>query len=53
MEAVGLYKHLPIEDPQSPVDLDIQEPKHPTEHDLLHAIRHFGRLLKKSKHKKM
>jgi NADPH:quinone reductase len=34
MKAVGLYKHLPIEDPQSLVDLDIQEPKHPTGHDL-------------------
>jgi hypothetical protein len=26
MKAVGLYKHLPIEDPQSLVDLDIQQP---------------------------
>ena len=37
MKAVGLYKHLPIEDPQSLVDLDIQEPNHPTGHDLLVA----------------
>jgi len=29
MKAVGLYKHLPIEDPQSLVDLDIQDPEHP------------------------
>ncbi|HXX95965.1 MAG TPA: alcohol dehydrogenase catalytic domain-containing protein [Candidatus Bathyarchaeia archaeon] len=36
MKAVGLYKHLPIEDPQSLVDLDIQEP---TGHDLLVAIK--------------
>ena len=26
MKAVGLFKHLPIEDPQSLVDLDIQQP---------------------------
>jgi NADPH2:quinone reductase len=39
MKAVGLYKHLPIEDPQSLVDLDIQEPKHPTGHDLLVSIK--------------
>jgi NADPH:quinone reductase len=39
MKAVGLYKHLPIEDPQSLVDLDIQQPKHPTGHDLLVAIK--------------
>ena len=39
MKAVGLYKHLPIEDPQSLVDLDIQEPNHPTGHDLLVAIK--------------
>jgi NADPH:quinone reductase len=38
-EAVGLYKHLPIENPQSLVDLDIQQPKHPTGHDLLVAIK--------------
>jgi hypothetical protein len=30
MKAVGLYKHLPIEDPQSLVDLDIHQPQHPT-----------------------
>ena len=30
MKAVGLYKHLPIEDSQSLVDLDIQDPGHPT-----------------------
>ena len=39
MKAVGLYKHLPIEDSQSLVDLDIQQPKHPTRHDLLVAIK--------------
>jgi NADPH2:quinone reductase len=39
MKAVGLYKHLPIEDPQSLVDLDIQQPKHPKGHDLLVAIK--------------
>ena len=39
MKAVGLYKHLPIEDPQSLVDLDIQEPNHPTGHDLLVSIK--------------
>jgi NADPH:quinone reductase len=39
MKAVGLYKHLPIEDPQSLVDLDIQQPQHPTGHDLLVAIK--------------
>ena len=39
MKAVGLYKHLPIEDPQSLLDLDIQQPKNPTGHDLLVAIK--------------
>jgi zinc-binding alcohol dehydrogenase family protein len=39
MKAVGLYKHLPIEDRQSLVDLDIQQPTHPTGHDLLVAIK--------------
>ena len=39
MKAVGLYKHLPIEDPQSLVDLDIQDPEYPTRHDLLVAIK--------------
>jgi NADPH:quinone reductase-like Zn-dependent oxidoreductase len=39
MKAVGLYKHLPIEDPQSLVDLDIQDPEHPTGHDLLVSIK--------------
>ena len=39
MKAVRLYKHLSIEDPQSLVDLDIQEPTHPTGHDLLVAIK--------------
>jgi NADPH:quinone reductase len=39
MKAVGLYKHLPIEDPQSLIDLDIQQPEHPTGHDLLVAIK--------------
>lgn len=40
MKAVGLYKYLPIEDPQSLVDLDIPEPDPPgTGHDLLVAIK--------------
>ena len=40
MKAVGLYKYLPIEDPQSLVDLDIPQPNHPTTgHDLLVAIK--------------
>jgi hypothetical protein len=39
MKAVGLYKHLPIEDPESLFDLDIQQPKNPTGHDLLVAIK--------------
>jgi zinc-binding alcohol dehydrogenase family protein len=39
MKAVGLYKHLPIEDTQSLVDLDIQQPQHPTGHDLLVSIK--------------
>jgi NADPH2:quinone reductase len=38
MKAVGLYKHLPIEDPQSLVDLDIQQPKDPTGHDLVVVV---------------
>jgi NADPH2:quinone reductase len=40
MKAVGLYKCLPIEDPQSLVDLDIPQPNNPTSgHDLLVAIK--------------
>jgi NADPH:quinone reductase-like Zn-dependent oxidoreductase len=40
MKAVGLYKYLPIDDPQSLVDLDIPQPNHPTTgHDLLVAIK--------------
>jgi NADPH:quinone reductase len=40
MRAVGLYKYLPIEDPQSLVDLDIPQPNNPTSgHDLLVAIK--------------
>ena len=39
MKAVGLYKHLPIEDPQLLVDLDIQDPGYPTGHDLLVSIK--------------
>ena len=40
MKAVGLYKYLPIEDPQSLVDLDIPQPNHPsTGRDLLVAIK--------------
>ena len=40
MKAIGLYKYLPIEDPQSLIDLDIPQPNHPTTgHDLLVAIK--------------
>jgi NADPH2:quinone reductase len=40
MKAVGLYKYLPIQDPQSLVDLEIPKPNHPTNgHDLLVAIK--------------
>jgi NADPH:quinone reductase len=39
MRAVGLYKHLPIEEPQSLVDLDIPQPSDPSGHDLLVAIK--------------
>ena len=40
MKAVGLYKSLPIEDPQSLVDLDIPQPNNPgSGHDLLVAIK--------------
>jgi NADPH2:quinone reductase len=40
MKAVGLYKYLPIEDPQSLVDLDIPQPNTDTTgHDLLVAIK--------------
>ena len=39
MKAVGLYKHLPIEDSQSLVNLDIKDPDHPTGHDLLVSIK--------------
>jgi len=39
MKAVGLYQCLPIEDPQSLVDLDIQQPKLPIGQDLLVAIK--------------
>lgn len=40
MKAVGLYKYLPIEDPQSLVNLDIPQPNHPVSgHDLLVAIK--------------
>ena len=39
MKAVGLYKHLPIEDSQSLVDLDIKDPDHPTGHNLLVSIK--------------
>ena len=50
MKAVGLYKHLPIEEPQSLVDLDIQQPKHPTGHYLLVAINHKSYLSKSSRY---
>jgi NADPH:quinone reductase-like Zn-dependent oxidoreductase len=40
MKAVGLYRYLPIEDPQSLVDLDIPQPNiASTGHDLLVAIK--------------
>jgi NADPH:quinone reductase len=40
MKAVGLYKNLPIDDPQSLADLDIPQPKKPDSgHDLLVAIK--------------
>ena len=40
MKAIGLYKYLPIEDPQSLVDLDIPHPNTATTgHDLLVAIK--------------
>jgi NADPH:quinone reductase-like Zn-dependent oxidoreductase len=39
MKAVGLYKHLPIDDSQSLLDLDIRQPPHPTGHDLLVGIK--------------
>ena len=40
MKAVGLYKYLPIEDPQSLVDLDIPQPNTDTTgHDILVAIK--------------
>jgi NADPH:quinone reductase-like Zn-dependent oxidoreductase len=39
MIAVGLYEYLPIEDPQSLVDLDIPQPNHASGHDLLIAVK--------------
>lgn len=40
MKAVGLYTCLPIEEPQSLLDLDIAQPNQPTDgHDLLVGIR--------------
>jgi NADPH:quinone reductase len=40
MRAVGLYKYLPIEDPQSLIDLEIPQPDIPTDgYDLLVAIK--------------
>ena len=33
------YENLPIDDPRSLVDLDIEQPKNPTGHDLLIAIK--------------
>jgi NADPH:quinone reductase-like Zn-dependent oxidoreductase len=40
MKAVGLYTHLPIEEPRSLLNLDIEQPSQPTGgHDLLVAIR--------------
>jgi NADPH:quinone reductase len=40
MKAVGLYKYLPIEDPQSLFDLDIPQPNNSISgHDLLVAIK--------------
>lgn len=39
MKAVGLYENLPMDDPRSLVDIDIEQPKNPTGHDLLVAIK--------------
>ncbi len=39
MKCVGLYKNLPIDDPKSLIDLEIEQPKHPAGHDILVAIK--------------
>ena len=39
MKAVGFYNHLPIENSQSLIDLDIQRPEHPIGRDLLVSIK--------------
>jgi len=38
MKAVGLMRYLPIEDPESLVDIEVEEPQ-PTGHDLLVSVR--------------
>jgi NADPH2:quinone reductase len=42
MRAVGLYKYLPIEDPESLVDLDVPKPE-PRGRDPAHSLNR-GRL---------
>ncbi len=39
MKAVGFYNHLPIEDSQSLINLDIQRPEHPIGRDLSVSIK--------------
>ena len=39
MKAVGLYKYLPIDDPESLVDVEIPEPGKPAGHDLLVRVK--------------
>ena len=41
MKDVGLYTHLPIKDSDSLVELDIEQPKHPTGHNLLVTMMQF------------
>ena len=38
MKAIGLYKYLPIEDPDSLIDIEVPQPK-ATGHDLLVAVK--------------
>ena len=41
MKAVGLYKHLPIDQKESLVDLEIEKPR-PSNHDLLVRVEAIG-----------
>jgi NADPH:quinone reductase-like Zn-dependent oxidoreductase len=41
MKAIGLYRYLPIDDPESLVDLQIDKPS-PTGHDLLVNVKAFS-----------